>query len=63
MLFGGIGADGKPLNDVWILNLDKPSWSLIYMGHSDLCPPQVWCKAPCMPHTTDIAVCNIELPQ
>ena len=41
MLYGGIGADGKPLNDAWVLDLEKPAWSLIYMGHSDLCPPQV----------------------
>ena len=41
MLYGGVGADGKPLNDAWLLNLEKPSWSLIYMGHPDLCPPQV----------------------
>lgn len=41
MLYGGVGADGKPLNDAWLLNLEKPSWSLIYMGHSELCPPQV----------------------
>lgn len=41
MLYGGIGADGKPLNDAWVLDLEKPAWSLIYMAHSDLCPPQV----------------------
>ena len=41
MLYGGIGADNKPLNDAWVLDLEKPAWSLIYMAHSDLCPPQV----------------------
>lgn len=41
MLYGGIGADNKPLNDAWVLDLEKLAWSLIYMAHSDLCPPQV----------------------
>ena len=41
MLYGGTGADNKPLNDAWVLDLEKPAWSLIYMAHSDLCPPQV----------------------
>lgn len=41
MLYGGVGADNKPLNDAWVLDLEKPAWSLIYMAHSDLCPPQV----------------------
>ena len=41
MLYGGIGADGKPLNDAWVLDLEKPAWSLIYLGSPDLCPPQV----------------------
>ena len=41
MLYAGIGADGKPLNDAWILDLEKLAWSLVYSGHSDLCPPQV----------------------
>ena len=42
MLYGGVGADNKPLNDAWVLDLEKPAWSLIYMAHSDLCPPQVF---------------------
>ena len=42
MLYGGMGADGKPLNDAWVLDLEKPAWSLMYMAHSDLCPPQVY---------------------
>ena len=41
MLYGGMGADGKPLNDAWMLDLEKPAWSLIYWASSDLCPPQV----------------------
>lgn len=41
MLYGGVGSDSKPMNDAWVLNLEKPSWSLIYSGHSDLVPPQV----------------------
>jgi len=41
MLFGGLGADGKPLNDAWVLDLEQRAWSLIYLGHADLCPPQV----------------------
>ena len=41
MLYGGMGTDGKPLNDAWVLDLEKPSWSLIYWASSDLCPPQV----------------------
>ena len=41
MLYGGIGADGKPLNDAWILDLEKSAWCLIYSAGSDLCPPQV----------------------
>jgi len=43
MLFGGLGADGKPLNDAWVLDLEQRAWSLIYLGHADLCPPQVGC--------------------
>lgn len=43
MLFGGLGADGKPLNDAWVLDLEQRAWSLIYLGHPDLCPPQVGC--------------------
>ena len=45
MLYGGIGADNKPLNDAWVLDLEKPAWSLIYMAHSDLCPPQVFLRS------------------
>ncbi|DBA86689.1 TPA: Dynein alpha chain, flagellar outer arm [Trebouxia sp. C0004] len=40
MLFGGLGADGKPLNDAWVLDLEQRAWNLIYLGHADLCPPQ-----------------------
>ena len=42
MLYGGMGADSKPLNDAWVLDLEKPAWSLVYMAHPDLCPPQVF---------------------
>ena len=56
MLYGGLGADGKPLNDAWVLDLEKTAWSLIYMAHSDLCPPQVFnCAAHC---TLARSACN-----
>ena len=41
LLYGGLGGDGKPLNDAWLLDLEHYSWELQYMGSSDLCPPTV----------------------
>eukprot|EP00891_Asterochloris_glomerata_P001316 jgi/Astpho2/1316/Aster-06188 len=39
LLYGGLGGDGKPLNDAWLLDLEHNSWELQYMASSDLCPP------------------------
>ena len=41
LLYGGLGGDGKPLNDAWLLDLEHNSWELQYMASSDLCPPTV----------------------
>jgi hypothetical protein len=40
-MYGGMGADGKPLNDAYLLEWDGASWlwSCIYSGHSELVPP------------------------
>ena len=54
MLYGGLGADGKPLNDAWVLDLELRAWSLIYLGHPDLCPPQV-SQQQCVPGCNNIS--------
>ncbi|KAK9817742.1 hypothetical protein WJX72_001478 [[Myrmecia] bisecta] len=40
MLHGGLAADGKPLNDVHILDLEQNVWQCVYRGHADLVPSQ-----------------------
>jgi hypothetical protein len=41
-MFGGAGADGKPLNDAYLLE-GRPggawAWTLIFAGAADLLPP------------------------
>ena len=41
MLYGGLGADGKPVNDAWMLDITKPSWTCLYSAASDICHAQV----------------------
>eukprot|EP00877_Chromochloris_zofingiensis_P015255 jgi/Chrzof1/9984/Cz04g22250.t1 len=35
-LYGGVGSDGKLLNDAFILEVEAWSWSRVYYGHADL---------------------------
>lgn len=36
LVYGGFGADGKPLNDAFILDVDNLSWQRVYNGSADL---------------------------
>lgn len=40
LLYGGIAADGKPLNDAFILDVDTLTWQQVYNGSRDLVGPQ-----------------------
>lgn len=37
-MFGGMGADGRPLNDGWLFDVGTLTWTCIFNGHSDLAP-------------------------
>jgi hypothetical protein len=36
LLYGGFGADGKPLDDAYLLDIAALQWSKVYNGHPDL---------------------------
>lgn len=36
LLYGGFGADGKPLDDAYLLDVANLQWSKVYNGHPDL---------------------------
>lgn len=36
LLYGGFGADGKPLDDAYLLDTAALKWSKVYNGHPDL---------------------------
>lgn len=38
-MYGGFAADGKPLNDGWLLDMTTMTWSCMYFGHTDLVLP------------------------
>jgi hypothetical protein len=40
LLYGGVGADGKPLNDAYVLDVDALAWQRVYSGSPDLVGPQ-----------------------
>lgn len=39
MLYGGMSADNKPLNDAWLFDMEHMSWTCLFYGHSDLVLP------------------------
>ncbi len=41
MLYGGLGGDGKPANDAWMLDINKPSWTCLYSATPDIVHAQV----------------------
>jgi Galactose oxidase, central domain len=40
LMYGGSGADGKPLNDAHVLDVTSMSWRRVYHGSTDLVGPQ-----------------------
>jgi hypothetical protein len=36
LLYGGMGADGRPLDDAYVLDVDALAWSKVYTGHACL---------------------------
>lgn len=35
LLYGGFGADSKPLHDVWLLDLDSSQWTCLFYASPD----------------------------
>lgn len=40
LLYGGVGADGKPLNDAFLLDVETLHWQQLYNGSPELVGPQ-----------------------
>lgn len=40
LLYGGFGADGKPVDDAYLLDVATLQWSKVYNGHPDLVGPE-----------------------
>lgn len=42
-LYGGFSADGKPLNDAYVLNCNQMAWQRVYYGAPELVGPPGAC--------------------
>lgn len=42
-LYGGLNADGKALNDAWLLDVPSMTWECVFNGHTDLVLPTGGC--------------------
>ena len=38
LLYGGVSADGKPINDGYVLEVASMKWHCIYLGDPDILP-------------------------
>ena len=38
-VYGGMGADNKPLNDAWVLDIANMAWECVYYGSNELVLP------------------------
>lgn len=42
LLYGGVGADKKPLHDAWLLDINAQQWTCLYSAAADAVSQVGW---------------------